>query len=207
MRHNGIHFKINTSPCHVLLFFTVKLDGHWGEFRFGIQFEALGMSAVSREVKKQFRKLKKSTVMSMIKVSPRPFERKFSNLFDDLFQHLPAQEWGQRLATDSVPMNIRETKEGYVLDVVAPGFEKQDFKISMEGDLLILAAERKNETKSNEERFLKREFSSRSFSRSFRMDDQIDRTAITAKYEQGILQLTLPKKEEVKVLPKEINVI
>ena len=94
----------------------------------------------------------------MIKVSPRPFERKFSNLFDDLFQHLPAQEWGQRLATDSVPMNIRETKEGYVLDVVAPGFEKQDFKISMEGDLLILAAERKNETKSNEERFLKGNF-------------------------------------------------
>jgi hypothetical protein len=58
MRHNGMHFKINTSPCHVFLFFTVKLDGHWAKFRFGIQFEALGMSAVSREVKKQFRKLK-----------------------------------------------------------------------------------------------------------------------------------------------------
>ena len=145
--------------------------------------------------------------MSTIKVSPRPFERTFSSLFEDLFQHLPAQEWGQRLATDTVPVNIRETKDGYVLDVVVPGFEKQDFKISMEGELLTLSAERKQETKSNEERFLKREFSFKSFSRSFRMDDQIDRSAITAKYEQGILQLTLPKKEEVKLVPKEISVL
>ena len=145
--------------------------------------------------------------MSTIKVSPRPFERRFSNLFEDLFQHLPAQEWGQRLATDTVPVNIRETKDGYVLDVVAPGFEKQDFKISMEGELLTLSAERKQETKPSEDRFLKREYAFKSFSRSFRMDDQIDRSAITAKYEQGILHITLPKKEEVKVLPKEIRVV
>jgi HSP20 family protein len=145
--------------------------------------------------------------MSTIKVSPRPFERRFSNLFEDLFQHLPAQEWGQRLATDTVPVNIRETKDGYVLDVVAPGFEKQDFKISMEGELLTLSAERKQETKPSEDRFLKREYAFKSFSRSFRMDDQIDRSAITAKYEQGILHITLPKKEEVKVLPKEISVV
>jgi len=144
--------------------------------------------------------------MSTIKVSPRPFERTFSSLFEDLFQHLPAQEWGQRLATDNVPVNIRETKDGYVLDVVAPGFEKQDFKISMEGDLLTLSAERRHEAKSNEERYLKREFSFRSFSRSFRMDEQIDRSAITAKYDQGIPQLSLPKREEVKVQPREINV-
>jgi len=145
--------------------------------------------------------------MSTIKVSPRPFERRFSNLFEDLFQHLPAQEWGQRLATDTVPVNIRETKDGYVLDVVAPGFEKQDFKISMEGELLTLSAERKQETTPSEDRFLKREYAVKSFSRSFRMDDQIDRSAITAKYEQGILHITLPKKEEVKVLPKEISVV
>ena len=145
-------------------------------------------------------------IMSTIKVSPRSLERTFSNLFDDVFQHLPAHEWNQRLATDNVPVNIRETREGYVLDVVAPGFEKQDFKISMEGDLLTLTAERKSETKSNEERFLKREFSFRSFRRSFRMDEQIDRSVITAKYDQGILQLTLPKRAEVKALPREINV-
>ena len=159
------------------------------------------------EYRRQQNHLKKTNTMSTIKVSPRPFERTFSSLFEDLFQHLPAQEWGQRLATDTVPVNIRETKDGYILDVVAPGFEKQDFKISMEGDLLTLSAERKSETKSAEERFLKREFSFRSFSRSFRMADQIDRSAITAKYDQGILHLTLPKKEEVKVLPKEISVL
>lgn len=145
--------------------------------------------------------------MSTIKVSPRPFERTFNTLFEDLFQQLPSHDWGQRLGTENVPVNIRETKDGYVLDVVAPGFEKQDFKISMEKDLLTLSAERKQETKSADERFLKREFSFRSFTRSFRLDEQIDRSAITAKYEQGILQLTLPKKEEVKVLPKEISVL
>jgi len=144
--------------------------------------------------------------MSTIKVSPRPFERTFSGLFEDLFQQLPSHDWGQRLATDTVPVNIRETKDGYVLDLVAPGFEKQDFRISMEKDLLTLSAERKQETKSADERLLKREFTLRSFTRSFRLDEQIDRSAIAAKYEQGILQLTLPKKEEVKVVPKEISV-
>jgi HSP20 family protein len=186
---------------------TVKLWAEKSKKCFGIRFEALIASAGRRHNKKINTVNQKSIIMSTIKVSPRPFERTFSSLFEDLFQHLPAQEWGQRLATDTVPVNIRETKDGYVLDVVAPGFEKQDFKISMEGELLTLSAERKQESKTAEERFLKREFSFKSFSRSFRMDDQIDRSAITAKYEQGILQLTLPKKEEVKLVPKEINVL
>lgn len=193
--------------CQIPMRITVKLWAEKSKKCFGIRFEALIASAGRRHNKKINTVNQKSIIMSTIKVTPRPFERTFSSLFEDLFQHLPAQEWGQRLATDTVPVNIRETKDGYVLDVVAPGFEKQDFKISMEGELLTLSAERKQESKTAEERFLKREFSFKSFSRSFRMDDQIDRSAITAKYEQGILQLTLPKKEEVKLVPKEINVL
>jgi HSP20 family protein len=207
MRQCVIFISHHKPLCHTPMRITVKLWAEKSKKCFGIRFEALIASAGRRHNKKINTVNQKSIIMSTIKVSPRPFERTFISLFEDLFQHLPAQEWGQRLATDTVPVNIRETKDGYVLDVVAPGFEKQDFKISMEGELLTLSAERKQESKTAEERFLKREFSFKSFSRSFRMDDQIDRSAITAKYEQGILQLTLPKKEEVKLVPREINVL
>lgn len=145
--------------------------------------------------------------MTMMKLSPRPFEKTFNGLFEDLFQHLPTTERGGRLATDAVPVNIRETKDGYVLDLQAPGYEKQDFRIRLEHDLLTISAEKKLETKGEDERVLRTEFGLRSFSRSFRVDELIDKSAIGAKYERGILQLTLPKREEVKRVPKEISVL
>jgi HSP20 family protein len=142
----------------------------------------------------------------MVKFHPRPFERTFSSLFEDLFQTLPAREVSERPSNDFVPVNIRETKEGYVLDVVAPGLEKSDFKVSLDKNVLTVSAERKTESRQEEEKTVRREFSFRSFSRSFRLDEGLDAAAIRAKYENGILQLTLPKREELKVVPKDITI-
>jgi HSP20 family protein len=151
-------------------------------------------------------KPEKINTMTMVKFHPRPFEKTFNSLFEDIFQQLPARDWTDRPTSDFVPVNIRETKEGYVLDVVAPGLEKQDFKVSLDKQVLTVSAERRTESRKDDEKTVRREFSFRSFSRAFRLDEGIDASAIQARYENGILQLTLPKREELKALPKEISI-
>lgn len=141
--------------------------------------------------------------MTLVKFNQRPFERTFNTLFEDLFQQYPAatqKEWG------NVPVNIKETKDSYQLEVVAPGMEKGDFKINIENNLLTISAEKKTENKVENEKQIRKEYSHRAFSRTFTLDDAINTADISAKYDNGILHLTLPKKEEVKVVPKEISV-
>ncbi len=141
--------------------------------------------------------------MTLVKFNQRPFEKTFNTLFEDLFHHYPAaaqKDWG------IVPVNIKETKDSYQLDLVAPGMEKADFKINIENNLLTISAEKKIENNVENEKQIRKEFSHKAISRSFTLDDAINISDISAKYENGILLLNLPKKEEVKVVPKEINV-
>ena len=72
--------------------------------------------------------------------------------------------------------------------------------------MLTIGYEKKNETENSEYKTHRREFNFTSFKRSFRVDDVINIDDIHAKYEDGVLKLYLPKKEEVKALPKEINI-
>lgn len=140
----------------------------------------------------------------------RPFEKTFNSLFEDLFQNIPStymkNDWNAAFSNGFVPVNIRETAEAYEVEVVAPGMDKSEFKVNIENNLLTISGEKKTENKEETERQVKREFSFRAFSRSFTLDDTIDSSRIAAKYENGILHLTLPKKEEVKIVPKEISI-
>ncbi|WP_298708581.1 Hsp20/alpha crystallin family protein [Chitinophaga sp.] len=104
------------------------------------------------------------------------------------------------------PVNISETKDGYSLEVVAPGFAKDDFKVKIDGPTLTISAEKKTESKDENEKHLRREFSFRSFSRSFTLDEKVEAAKINAKYENGVLHLTLPKKEAAQETVKEIIV-
>lgn len=148
--------------------------------------------------------------MTLIKLNQKPFEKTFNSLFEDLFQNLPntiaGNEWNSQFSNDFVPVNIKETGDAFILDVVAPGMEKSDFKVNVENNMLTISAERKSEVKNETEKMIKKEFSFRSFSRSFKLDDAIDSSNINAKYEQGVLNISLPKKEEVKLTPKEISI-
>ena len=141
--------------------------------------------------------------MTLVKFHQRPFQKTFNDLFEDLLQQYPAPV---QKGWTSVPVNIKETNETYQLDVVAPGREKSDFKINVENNMLTISAEMKEVSKSENEKQIRKEFLNKSFSRTFTMDDAIDAENISAKYENGILHLTLPKKEEVKIVPKEISV-
>lgn len=108
--------------------------------------------------------------------------------------------------TSYAPVNISETKDGYNLEVVAPGFAKDDFKVKIDGPTLTISAEKKTESKDENEKHLRREFSFRSFSRSFTLDEKVEAAKINAKYENGVLHLTLPKKEAAQETVKEIIV-
>ena len=149
--------------------------------------------------------------MTVVKFNNKPTNG-FS-LLEDFFNEIPTMfrdDFGTRLK-NSVPVNIKETKDAYLLEVVAPGFEKNDFTLNLEKNILTLSGENKNEVKDDpnsprEEKEIRSEYIYRSFKRVFTLDEKIDGEKIEAKYVNGVLTLNLPKKVEVKASAKEISV-
>lgn len=107
-----------------------------------------------------------------------------------------------------VPVNIKETDSSYDLHVVAPGLKKEDFKINVEKNLLTISFEQKEEHKENEQdgKWLRSEYRMRSFKRSFTMNDKVDNSKISARYADGVLFVSLPKKEVSEPATHEIAV-
>ncbi len=126
--------------------------------------------------------------------------RTFDNVFDEFLSNWPKENW----ATPAV--NVHENNDAFHLELVAPGLKKDDFKISYEKGLLTVSFEKKEEAEQNDYKTHRKEFTAASFKRSFNVDEKIDVENIQAKYEDGVLKLLLPKKEEVKVAPKEIAI-
>lgn len=127
----------------------------------------------------------------------------FDNFFSDFLN-----EVGKYPAKYSEPaVNIVEKEDGFRIDIAAPGLEKGDFKVNLEKDVLTVSSEKKAETEETKENFTRKEFHFSSFSRSFTLPDTVDSTKIEGKYENGILSLALPKREEAKVQPaREISI-
>ena len=145
--------------------------------------------------------------MTLVKTS-NPFAKSFDGLMNELFNEMPSA-LSKNLRQDVLgfpPVNIVEKNDHYHLQVYAPGFEKGDFNLKLEGDTLTVSAEKKEETKSETDKVIRKEFSSKSFKRTFTVDEKIDAANINAKYENGILHVALPKKEEVKAVTKEITI-
>ena len=103
-------------------------------------------------------------------------------------------------------MNIHETKDAYHLELSAPGRNKEDFQLSIDKGQLTIAFEKKEETKTEDYKTVRKEFSFKSFKRTFNLDDRIDTNGIQAKYENGVLKLLLPKKAEQKENTKQISI-
>lgn len=122
----------------------------------------------------------------------------FPSLFDEFFN-----DWnqGSTMKPASVSVNVRENDNAYFLEVVAPGFEKEDFNVELENDMLTISHQRKNEQNEENENYTRREYHFQSFKRSFRLPENgIDAEGINASYKSGVLHIELPKKieEEVK---------
>ncbi|MEO6734291.1 MAG: Hsp20/alpha crystallin family protein [Ferruginibacter sp.] len=97
-------------------------------------------------------------------------------------------------------VNIRENNESFVVEMAAPGMNKNDFKLELNGNTLTITSEKNYEDETKEEeRYSRKEFSYQSFSRIFTLPkDVVDAERIQAKYENGILNLVIPKKEEAR---------
>lgn len=128
----------------------------------------------------------------------------FPSVMDELFK-----DWagGSQLVNKMVPpVNIKETDKAYSVELMAPGMKKEDFNIELDNELLTISSEVKTEKNDQEEgKFTRREFSFSSFRRSFTLPETVKGEDIKASYEDGILKIALPKKEEA--LPKAKRLI
>jgi len=129
----------------------------------------------------------------------------FSRFWDDDFFN---RDWGLSNFSDSGTLpavNIKETKNGFEVEMAAPGMNKDDFRIELDGNMLTISSEKTeqhNEEDKENEKFSRREFSYQSFQRSFTLPkDVVDADNIEAHYENGVLKLKIPKREEAKQKP------
>lgn len=117
---------------------------------------------------------------------------------DTLFNTTLADAMGTDFTNSAPSVNIVEHDANYTMQLAAPGLQKSDFSINIENEYLVISAEKqtKKEETGNEGKFTRREFNYSSFKRSFQLDENINREGIVASYENGVLSITLPKKEE-----------
>ena len=138
----------------------------------------------------------------MNKLALNKTSERFPALFDDFFK--PWNEWfdndtnflGRQLRIPSV--NITENKDEYSVSLAVPGMKKDDFKIDVDGNMLTISSEKEENKEEKDKKFTRKEYSYSSFSRSFTLPEEINQEKIEAKYEDGVLQIVLPRREEVK---------
>ena len=121
-------------------------------------------------------------------------------VFDDFFR--PFNEWfgnGPLMRTLTVPsVNISENHDQYTVALAAPGLKKGDFDIRVEGNMITISSEKEEKKEEKDVRYTRHEYSYSSFSRSFTLPDEVNREKIEAAYNDGVLTLTLPKRDDVK---------
>ena len=128
----------------------------------------------------------------------------FTNAFE---KELMKEFYTENTPTFKPAVNIKEAEKSFELELVVPGMNKEDFKIEIDKGQLIISAEVKKEKEDLGKGYSRREFVQKSFKRSFTLsEDTIDIEHIDAKYENGILAFSLPKKEKVEEKAKQISI-
>lgn len=125
------------------------------------------------------------------------FNDVFESIFHDTF-------FNDRMVARVPAVNISETIDHFHLELAAPGLKKEDFKISLDQKVLNISVEQQNESKEEDKRFSKREFSYTSFVRSFTLPEMADQSRIEAAYKDGVLKVDIAKKEEAKMASRQI---
>ena len=127
------------------------------------------------------------------------FNDVFDSIFNDTF-------FNERMVARVPAVNISESENNYHVELAAPGLKKEDFKLNLERNQLSISVEQSAQNGGQERNFNKREFSYTSFVRSFTLPDSADQNGIEAKYENGVLCINIPKREEAKVQSRQIEI-
>lgn len=140
--------------------------------------------------------------MTLVKTTNRfPFPA----VFDEFFK--PDWMGGMERMNNTVPpVNIKETETNFVVELAAPGKRKEDFNIELDDNVLTISSESKHEKeeKDNDGKYTRKEFSYSSFKRAFTLPEIVNESVINASYENGVLHITLPKREEALPKPKRM---
>lgn len=121
------------------------------------------------------------------------------SLLDDFFK--PWSEWFDNgdlpARTLTMPaVNVTEDPKNYMVSLAAPGLKKTDFNISTDGNMLTISSEKEEKSEEKDEKYTRKEYSYSSFSRSFTLPEDVKQEGIEAQYEDGVLNIRLPRKEE-----------
>ena len=142
--------------------------------------------------------------MSLIKRN----ENWLPSVFDDMFKTdwLGGTTNVNNIGTRIPAVNIHESDENFIVEVAAPGKSKEDFKIELDNDVLTISTEEKLEKETSEKsgKYTRKEFSYSTFKRAFSLPETVDNSKISANYNNGVLEIALPKKEEAKVQAKRM---
>ena len=139
----------------------------------------------------------------------------FGNVVDNIFQNSLRRFFDDNFwdvdpvtRSGSAPVNIREKEDQYEVDIVAPGCRKEDFNISIKGNMLAISFNHKEEDNQGDQRagWVRNEYMQRSFSRSFTLDETVDVNKIQATYADGILRIVLGKHEKAKRVSRTIDI-
>ena len=127
------------------------------------------------------------------------FDGVFDSIFNDTF-------FSERLMTRVPAVNISESEDHYHVELAAPGLKKEDFRLSLEKNVLSISVEKSSQQDAHERNYNKKEFSFSSFVRSFTLPDYADDNGIEAKYLDGVLCIDIAKREEAKMQSRQIEV-
>lgn len=123
----------------------------------------------------------------------------FDQVFDNFFNRDLGTFFGNDLMRETPSVNIVELEDAFNIELAAPGLNKGDFKVKVEDNHLLISAKKENKKEETNEagKFVRREFNYTSFTKSFRLPEDVDAEAIKANYENGVLIVNLPKAEVV----------
>ncbi|MGY0034758.1 Hsp20/alpha crystallin family protein [Pedobacter sp. NJ-S-72] len=145
--------------------------------------------------------------MTLVKFNPENKRNSLSPGFGDAFDSIFNDTFfGDRMVTRVPAVNISETVDHYHVELAAPGLKKEDFKLSLERNILSISVEKRTESKQEERNYAKREYSYNSFVRSFTLPESADENGIQATYNDGVLAINIPKREEAKILSRQIDI-
>lgn len=127
------------------------------------------------------------------------FNEVFDSIFNDTF-------FSDRMVARVPAANISESADHYHVELAAPGLKKEDFKLSLERHVLSISVEQQKEDKHEDRNYAKREYSYSSFVRSFTLPESADENGIQATYNDGVLAIDIPKREEAKTISRQIEI-
>ena len=132
-------------------------------------------------------------------VTYTPFDTQIDRLLDEVFTGV-----GRHTPTSALRSDVYEEEDRFVVEAVIPGLEAKDIRIEVEGNVLKVSSERKDEAADSKRTYLTRERRLGTVNRSFRLPANVDASKVEASYKQGVLKIELPKREEAK--PRQITI-